>query len=388
MTGRVLTQLLPRLPPALDGVGDYTERLAEHWPRSGTAAPWQYLVRRDADHARTTHPAAVIEEMVPRAGALANQLGQLRTATAVVQYVGYGYEPRGIPLWLPQALIRWKRGGSDRRVAVMFHELYASGTWRGSAFWLMPLARHIIRQLLRVSSVWMTSCAAHEEKLLRSLGADNTRGAVIPIGSNIPLSSTAALDRPWQTSAGKLRVVVFGLAFTRLWILRHHRRLLRQLVQEGRVESITLVGQRLDDAAQLVELQALREEIGQPSVWREETNLSAAQISAVLAGQDLGLIANEPDMLTKSGVFAAYTGHGILTVVADQLGRPLPAIWRDAVLLNADTEASVQALSRSLNNPSEIASRRAQVRVLGESEISWPRIAERWQAHLDTEGLL
>jgi hypothetical protein len=101
-----ITAIVPRLPPAVDGVGDYGLNLAQqmcqdfgiitnfvigdaNW--SGEAVIEGFTVKQVADCSRTA-----LLELLPNL----NDINQ----TLLLHYVGYGYAKRGCPVWLVAAL--------------------------------------------------------------------------------------------------------------------------------------------------------------------------------------------------------------------------------------------------------------------------------------------
>ncbi len=217
----------------------------------------------------------------------------------------------------------------------MFHEMYARSSPLRSPFWVAPFARGIIRDLVKLSDVWITSCDRYFEQLINEFGASAECGRIIPIGSNVPIASERSTDR--GTAGGKLRLVSFGLARTRLWALERHWKLLRELNERGALECITLLGKRGVDEDTRAEDSFIRR-IGPGVNWRRRFDLSAEELSHELHQHDLGILANEPDILTKSGVFAALANHGVVPVVAAQKIAALPQFVQQAVLANDDGE--------------------------------------------------
>ena len=160
--------------------------------------------------------------------------------------------------------------------------------------------------------------AADYDIFINTTDFDNHPVSVIEaMGLGLPLVSTEvganAGPNEW-----KFRIVVFGLAGTRLWALERHWKLLRALAQVGLVDSVTLLGKRHEPANERA-WQSIARKIGPNVNWRRCFDLSSDEISRELSGQHLGLLANEPDVLTKSGVFAALAEHGVIPVVSTRL---------------------------------------------------------------------
>ncbi|MDQ2987426.1 MAG: hypothetical protein M3R13_12045, partial [Armatimonadota bacterium] len=174
MDKATLLQIVPRAPGNLDGVGDYARQLA--------------LGLLKLYNLRTTFVSAAPSESGETNNGF-QVVSPLRTMAKVpspptsllLHYVNYGYDPRGIPLWLPSVIRRLQRSGSGKLVTV-FHELYATGSWRQSAFWLRPLQMRIARSLACMSATSIVSNEVQGEQLKRL--APEARIVVQPVPSN------------------------------------------------------------------------------------------------------------------------------------------------------------------------------------------------------------
>ncbi|MGI8431100.1 MAG: hypothetical protein ACR2MW_02255, partial [Chthoniobacterales bacterium] len=126
---KTILQILPRAPGSREGVGDYAGILAAELERA---------------HGYRT-------EFVTGTTLAGANWGPPPFEAVVLHYVNYGYHPRGVPSWLPKKLAQMQ-AGSGHRLVTIFHELYASSSWRGSAFWLQPLQKRIARAIAQRSA--------------------------------------------------------------------------------------------------------------------------------------------------------------------------------------------------------------------------------------------
>jgi hypothetical protein len=368
-----LTHIAPQLPPAIDGVGDYCWHLWRHWPESETR--WQFLALHGVPKTREHWSEVAVGGFNANPESLHRALEFAGAQTVALHYVGYGFQPKGIPIWLPEGLRRWRAGDtSSRRVVTMFHEMYARSSPLRSPFWVAPFARGIIRDLARLSDAWITSCDRYFEQLVNEFGAAAELGRIIPIGSNVPVVSERSANR--GSAGDKLRLVSFGLAKTRLWALERHWKLLRQLNERGAVECITLLGKH-GEAQDTRTEDSFLQRIGPGVNWHRRFDLSAKELSHELHQHDLGILANEPNTLTKSGVFAALANHGVVPIVAAQNIAALPPFIQPAVLANDDGERIPQ-IERALGEPRRLEALRENLLAIANRELSWPRIAQSW----------
>lgn len=144
---RVILQIVPRAPGSREGVGDYAGILAQRLTKA-----------HDCETVFATAAELSNEKWPPPP-----------TASAVIlHYVNYGYDPRGVPSWLPGRLQQIQRDCGGKMITI-FHELYATSSWRRSAFWLQPLQKRVARAIAQSSAVCIVSSsvlAAQLQKLV------------------------------------------------------------------------------------------------------------------------------------------------------------------------------------------------------------------------------
>src|SRR5437879_828476 len=143
-----ILQIVPRLPPTISGVGDYSFLLAQELRRAHdietrfivSDPSWEDSTERAENGNRKVESELDGFPVYRLQRRSADQLLFVLSAagmapTVLLHYVGYGYEKRGCPFWLVNGLEAWRKAQSSRRLVTMFHELFASGPpWR-SSFW-------------------------------------------------------------------------------------------------------------------------------------------------------------------------------------------------------------------------------------------------------------
>jgi hypothetical protein len=369
-----IVQIAPQLPPAMDGVGDYCWLLWKHWPDS--EAHFDFVVLHHTESTPENN-AAPVETISPSAKSLHEALDRSGAETAVLHYVGYAYQPKGMPLWLPPALERWRSERSDRRLVTMFHEMYATSSPLRSPFWVKPWAQQIMQRLVNASDAWVTSCSRYFDWLVNEFHAEPNRGTLLPIAPNVPSAPEADEERLWPLDFGRgLRVAVFGLPNTRLGTLRRHQGFLSTLVRAGLMESISLIGKSDVSRGHTKKLAELQRAIG--GEWRTQFDLPSAQAAEAIAACDIGCVANDVSTLTKSGVFAAFATNAVVCIASDQEGSSLTAPFDQCVLLNNDKPATCDALLAELKESHSMTARRRLTRQIALAELSWETIASKW----------
>ena len=374
----MIVHIVPTTPPTIDGLADYCYKLWQHWP--SPRPDWKCLAARVPDDAATSWPEVEITGFELSGPGLQRALEEVGARTVVLHYVGHAYQRRGVPQWLPGALRGWKNR-SRGRLCVMFHEVYATGTPRQSAYWLTPISKNIVVQLLKVADVWVTSCEAAAAKLVGECKAQIARGRIIPIGTAIEANSKVDFAREWPlASKNKLRVAVFGLPSSRIAALQVHSNLLRLLCEHNEVEPFSLIGKSESEPNE-PSLRALQNSIAPPAMWNTHHDLAAAQISDLLRQHDIGVSFYPPSLLTKSSVYAAFCEHGLLTIcrpeslsftkISDsEMNLTLPYLAND--------DANPKPSFEKLHEETTISHLKAEVQSAAQGFLSWNRITQAW----------
>ena len=384
--------IVPSLPPAINALADYCYKLWEHWPQPRPR--WTCLTPHVPAGAREFWPAAELVPFDLNRQSLVWALQSCDAKNVALHYVGYAYNAKGAPVWLPGALRAWKRrtGG---RLCVIFHELWPIGfSPRSSAYWLAPFTKRIVAQLAQTADSWISSCELAHAQLVEKAGADPARGRIVPIGANIEPDAPIAFDRPWPLDKGeKLRIAVFGLPGTRLASLELHARLAKSLVEANAVEKISLIGKTGDEAYEqaLRRVQSRIAPLDSP-LWAAHYDLSGPQISALLADHHCDFSRNSPELLFKSGAYAAACVHGLLSICPPSNAELLRAA---DVTLNADVTKAPHLLNddnqaeksfAALHDGEIINELRRRIRFAASHTLDWSSIVSQWQQSMELRG--
>src|SRR4029079_16057631 len=142
------------------------------------------------------------------AGVLSSLSADAEAYAVLVHFAGYGYQKRGLPLWLASGLKDWRRRTPDVPLLTIFHELYAIGQPWQSAFWLSPVQQQIARSILKLSSAAVTPTQLGRRRLSNWLnGNDGKTITARPVFSNVGEPGRGL--GPFERAA---TAVVFGLA--------------------------------------------------------------------------------------------------------------------------------------------------------------------------------
>jgi len=299
-----LIHIAPELPPTVGGIADYTAILSRRLVEvsNGTVEPVLVRAGKASDNSPDVDFRCVNHDGSYSAEALSATIEQLANeakgpTVALLQYSGYGYAPRGAPLWLLRAL-QQACGEKGVPLITMFHELYATGPPWTSAFWLSPVQRYVAAQLARLSSAVVTNRAKSTTWLRRYVPAE-TPVRVQPVFSNV--------GEPEHVPGWDERepyAVVFGG--------RSMKRRLYDALQPAHLSMMLDLGiHRIVDVGSPG---AAPERIHGTAV--EERGIQPAEsISALLSEARAGLLHYPVDYLTKSGIWSGYVAHGLPTLV-------------------------------------------------------------------------
>lgn len=295
----LVTSIIPRLHPAIDGVGDYALNLASQL-RQDFGIETHFVVG-DLKWAGAAHIEGFPISRVPlqSANILLSLLPSDRPTTVLLHYVGYGYGKRGCPSWLVDGLQRWRTTSTHRLLVTMFHELYASGPPWTSTFWLSPLQRNLAARLAQMSDRCLTNKQHYAEILYKLSQGKQTQIPTLPVFSNI-----GEPDQVPPLAKRHQRLVVFGGRSKRLRIYQKSLAELNHACQLLGVKEILDIGPSTGLTLSPVN--------GVPVV--EMGPRSATEISGILLNSLAGFFNYNPDYLAKSGIFAAYCAHGTIPV--------------------------------------------------------------------------
>ncbi|HHP7237689.1 glycosyltransferase family 4 protein [Longibacter sp.] len=174
--------VFPKMPPATDGIGDHTARLA-----AALRQRVDVRVRTSQNAADAVPGVEVVNafQLPPRRGILdiVNSVGTMPPDWLIVQFNQFSYGRWGLNPFLPLALYRLKQRHPSMKLAVLFHEDFvpvtsiANGvmtTWQRAQFWCLgALSDRIffsIRPWTDRYRSWFPSTPVHH----------------LPVGSNIP----------------------------------------------------------------------------------------------------------------------------------------------------------------------------------------------------------
>jgi hypothetical protein len=297
----VIFQVLPRLPPAIDGVGDYALNLARQL-RQDFGRGTHFVVGDPHWSGRVPVEGFSASQVIEQSAiAFLAQLPSDSSATVLLHYVGYGYAKRGSPFWLVEGLQRWRAAEKQRILITMFHELYAFGPPWTSAFWLSPLQKNLVKRLATISDRCLTNKQGYAETLQTFSRGKHPHIVALPVFSNVGEHLTAP-----PLAERERRLVVFGSRSSRIRVYRESAEKLSYACKHLEIENILDIGPATELALSKID--------NVPVV--ELGELSAEKVSRILLNSIAGFLDYNPDFFAKSTIFAAYCAHRMLPINA------------------------------------------------------------------------
>lgn len=215
--------------------------------------------------------------------------------TLVLHYSGYGYATNGAPTALVRQCADWRTADSQRRLLVVFHELFArQPPWR-KGYWWAPLQRQLLRRLIACCDGGLSTLELHTHWLRRHGLEPYT---TLPVPSNVG-ETIAPLPLPQRGP----QLVVFGGRSQRLAAYRALNRE-PQLLEGLAITTIHDVGPPLERRPRHSKLPIQCHGL-----------LSEDQVAQLLRASQLGAVSYPLPFLAKSGIFAALCAHGTLPLV-------------------------------------------------------------------------
>ena len=297
-----MISVIPRLPPAIDGVGDYALNLARQLCKDFNIQTHFIVGNSQWNGAPELEGFPVTHVPNSSSKHLVELLSSDRISLVLLHYVGYGYAKRGCPVWLVDGLQNWKSLYPQKSLIIMFHEVFTSGTppWT-SSFWLSPLQKNLIFRLSQLSDSCITNNQNYADILIKLSNGKHPQISVLPVFSNI---GEPRLLLPLSERSKQL--ILFGLVPQRIRAYQQCKETLVDVCQSLGIQEILDLGTPTGKTPPLIGNVPIIELGQQPS----------AKISDIMKNSIAGFLSYNPNFLGKSGVFAAYCAHRLIPINA------------------------------------------------------------------------
>lgn len=317
------------LEPGRDGVGDYCRQLSLALSAKGinvlcVAINDRFFIDPSENQASPEAPNTGYEKVIR----FSHKESWLRRATKFhkivtdfapewisLQYVGFGYSKKGLPLFLAVLLYHTTK---DIKFHIMFHEL-----WCGMSFLRSPKERFLgfIQKIFIIALIGIlrpdrifTNVSAYQSKLL-NIGCIADK---VPVFGNIPINAASGKDTPSLPEWNRVRdnrdeyilLGIFGTVYP-LKGLDHILACAKLLAdQSNRKLAILIVG-----AARGPGIHLLKTELGN-SLILESGFIGEAEVDLLLKEADAGICTTPVDGVEKSGTAVAWLERGIPLLIS------------------------------------------------------------------------
>jgi glycosyltransferase involved in cell wall biosynthesis len=372
--------VFPKLPPALDGIGDHTARLAEALAAGGAAQRVRVLTAQQ-------EAAALPGVAVERAFSLERRRGVRELLPAVradppdwlfLQFNQFSYGRWGLNPYLPLTVRRIQQQFPAVRVAVLFHEDFvpaagwksaAMTLWQRMQFWVLGRSADLVFFSI---SPWIEQYRSW---------FPNTPLRHLPVGSNMPRIATTREEARRRIGIDEETFVagVFGSAHgSRL--LGHVGRAAEALQQRTGDFVVLYVGPHGE---------AVRSALpGAPLI--DAGRLPGEEVSRHLAAMDLHLAPFMDGVSTRRGSFMAGLQHGVPTV--STRGKQTDAMLQKQeghaffLVEEGDREGVARSAQRLLDHPLQRRHMARCSRAFYDAHFDWPCIAAALVRGIDEVG--
>ncbi len=295
-----LLQILPRVPPALCGVGDNAWNLALEFKKHA-GIETRFLCAGTHWTEPGHEPRFPVDRLSHRtASSLAVWIRQhADTFDAFLLHVSpYGFQKRGVPFWLANGWRHLSQTKQSIPRLSYFHELYASGPPTTSSFWLRPFQKAVLRRIARSSSRCVTNRQAQADWLDASQDAGALMTKVLPVFSNLGelVSPPLLAERP-------LEMVLFLSA-------NHSGEPASVMLQRATRWAAALGLERVNVVGNVDDLPSSIQSVDVVGHGFLEAN----QASDLVKNCRLAYTAYTPAFLAKSGIFALFAAHGVVVI--------------------------------------------------------------------------
>jgi hypothetical protein len=307
--------IVPQLPPAHCGLGDYSKILLSHMRMDPHP---RILVMHGAAQTRAAHPELDVEQLPGTSAGLVARLRELRARRVFLQYVAQGFQSRGCPLWFLAALRRWRLETSDARLVIMFQELWFEPAWWKPDWLLQKFHRHALRKLAGVVDRVIVSTESFAEKMRGATAPDRLEVLMNP--ATIPLAGSLSEAR---REPGHM--VLFGRQGSRLFALNDMGPWLGKLHAAGFLRKLWLVGSRETSAMNDRE-DSLAGKLLPGGIAEVLGPQSLERLSQIFLKAEMGIFTKTARDYTKSTIFMTYALHGVGILSPKAAGVAVPPL--------------------------------------------------------------
>lgn len=311
------------LEPGKDGVGDYVRILAKELFLLGVkpfllAVNDHYISSEEMDHGEMqSYRLPANQDWREKMANSKKWINKIHPQHIVWQFVIYAYHPRGLAFWpiylLKNLLYKYSK------VSIMFHELWIGAAKEDRLIdkFTGEIQRLLIKWLVReLNPETVFTSNTTFINLLKNQGIESN---LLPVFSNIPFVSGAKLEfiqdlkrQNADIPEGALKLGLFG----RIPYSWEKKKFIDQVKKISEAIPVVLFIAGKSDRSTAEEIAVFGANYLPSLKIVSLGEMSVPMISGFLQYVDFGITMNAPQTIGKSGVFAAYTEHGLPVIKA------------------------------------------------------------------------
>lgn len=300
----MLIHILPHRAQTPDGIGDFATILAEQLQsHHGCSSifiicnPAFATILRD-DGFRNIVSAKTSDSLI---GILSDLQKEFSKITVLLHYSGYGFQKRGAPIWLVDALKSWKKNNQNIQLISFVHELFALGKPWKISYWIRPVQMWCTISIAKLSDHIFSNTKNGIEWM--SIYVDKRKISYCPIYSTVgePTVVTSPCNRDNV-------VIVFGSIADKPAFYSRRDGVVEKILLEIGCTKLIDIGRRNFEVPQDIAGIPI-EAMGM---------LEPHEVSTIMQNSKFGIIPQIPydfEYLCKSTIFAAYAAHGVVPIV-------------------------------------------------------------------------
>jgi hypothetical protein len=245
----VLSHVVPALWPQQSAIGDYALELAIQLRRRHGIESRFIVCDPDRDGPSRAEGFVIRRLRVKSEAGIWSLLGSPKEShtRVILHYSAFGYQRRGIPLWLYCGIRSWLAEslgiGRSQNFHVVFHDSHPStGSVLQRDYFFRKGQQWLARAFHRLSNLSVV-CSRQTQVMLDA--TNSSRTIWLPRPSILPLSKKPRCER---TRSRLLRFAITGPLNSRVATIRAHGNLLRAFDQKRLLSAVVLVGGSRDNS--------------------------------------------------------------------------------------------------------------------------------------------
>ena len=213
----------------------------------------------------------------------------------IFQMSAYGYQKKGMPLWLIKEIKKLKDKSST--LGIFFHELFINANIWNPRFIIRMIQKYINIKLLSYCDYWITS-NSHYAKWLKTK-SNKPKSYICPVHSNIN-------QKMLKVKKYKNIAVVFGTEGSRSVIYKEHFNEIKRWVLKNNIDLYD-IGPKLKN----FNLKLLCKDEFSVKILGK---LSVLKVRNLFSKASYGIFITPDELIDKSGVMAAYSFYKVCPI--------------------------------------------------------------------------